>query len=122
VNSKILRHLNIGNNGGDDGGGSSTDVRHTNSKAGNSRSTDTVGSSGTDNSIHMGNTHNNPEIRSLFQPIRQRQNAARERKRLPLPPTQLREVFSLFFLLVIKQETQGKVFRFISTEKSLDMP
>ena len=93
--SKILRHLNIGNNGGDDGGGS-TDVHHTSSKAGNSRSMGTVGSSGTDNSIRMGNIRSNPALRIQSRRTLERQNAARERKPVSLPPILLREVFSLF--------------------------
>ena len=81
--------------GDDDGGGDNSDARRTNRMRGHNRShsTDTVGNSGT-GSIHMGNIHNSLEIRSLFRPKRQRQNAVRERKPVPLPSMQLREVFS----------------------------
>ena len=108
----MLRQLitdDDGNN--DDGGGGNIGARRTNSKADSSRSTDTVGNSGT-GSIHMGNTHNSlPDLRTQFRPKRQRQNAVRERKPVPLPPMQLREVFSssLFYLPLIKQQVRGKV-------------
>jgi hypothetical protein len=123
----FLRHLNVGNSGGgDDGGGNNTGVRRTNRMKGHnsSHSTGTGGSSksGTGSNSHMGNTHNTQGIRSLFRPKRQRQNAAGERKPVPRPPSQLREVFSLFFLLLIKQELEGKVFGFIRVEEPRDIP
>ena len=66
------------------------------SMADSNHNTDMVGSrnSDTDSSIHTGNIHNSPDIRSLFRPIYQRQNVAPERKLLALPPIRLREVFS----------------------------
>jgi hypothetical protein len=67
----------------------------------NSHSTDTVGNS------RMGNIHNSlPDLRTQFRTKRRHQNAVRERKQVPLPPTQLREVFSssLFYLPLIKQQ------------------
>jgi hypothetical protein len=99
----ILRPLSTDDGtDGDDGDGSNIDARRTSrTKARNSsHSTDTVG-----NSIHStdmagssctGNTRSSPEIRFLFRPKRQRQNAAREPKPIPLPPMQLRAVFSCF--------------------------
>ena len=92
----MLRQLITDDDGSnDDGGGGNNDPRRTSSmKAHSSHSTDTVGNSGT-GSIHMGNIHNNlPDLRTQFRPKRQRQNAVRERKQVPLPPMQLREVFS----------------------------
>jgi len=92
----MLRQLITDDDGSnDDGGGGNSDARRTdNMKGHSSRSTDTVGNSGT-GSIHMGNTHNSlPDLRTQFRPKRQRQNAVRERKQVPLPPMQLREVFS----------------------------
>jgi hypothetical protein len=79
---------------GDDGGGNNSGARRTNRmKAHNSsHSTDTAGNTG--NNIQKDNTRSSPEIRTLFRPKRQRQNAARERKSVPPPPMQLREVFS----------------------------
>ena len=92
------------------GGGRKRDVRRTSRmKAQHSHSTDRVRSRGNTDS------HNSqPETRTLFLQIRQRQNVAPERKRFPLPPVQLREVFSsslLFYLPVIKQAGQQKVSR-----------
>jgi len=56
----------------------------------NSHSSDMVGS------IHMDNIRiRNPD--SQFRPKSERQNAARERKPIHLPPTQLREAFSYSF-------------------------
>src|SRR6059036_129037 len=64
-------------------------------------------------SNHNTDSHNSrPETQSLFLQIRQRQNVAPEQKRFPLPPVQLREVFSsslLFYLPGIKQSRQRKV-------------
>jgi hypothetical protein len=70
----------------------------------------------------MGNIRNTRGLRTQLRSKLERRNAARERKLVPLSPIQLREVFSLFFLLLIKQGIEGKVFRFILIEKSLDMP
>ena len=120
----MLRQLLTADSSCDVGGDDSSGCRRTNGMADSNHNTDMVGSmnSDTDCSIHTGNIHNSPDIRSLFRPIYQRQNVAPERKPLPLSPIQLREVFSLFFLLMIKQESEGKVFRFILVQKSLDMP
>ncbi len=109
----MLRHLITGDGSNDDGGGGNSDARRTNSMKAHSssHSTDTVGNSGT-GSIHMGNIHNSlPDLRTQFRPKHQRQNAVRERKPVPPPPMQLREVFSssLFYLPVIKQQVRGKV-------------
>jgi hypothetical protein len=101
--------------GNDDGGGGNSDSRRTNNmKAHNSgHSRDTVGNSGKGSiRIHMGNIHNSlPDLRTQFLPKYQRQNAVLERKPVPLPPMQLREVFSnsLFYLPIIKQQVRGKV-------------
>jgi len=99
----MLRQLITDDDGNDDGGGRNSDARRTNNMKAHSssHSTDTVGNSGT-GSIHMGNIHIHnslPDLRTLFRTKRQRQNAVRERKPVPLPPVQLREVFSnsLFF-------------------------
>ena len=61
---------------------------------------------------HKGHIHTPPGIQIRFRPIRRRQNAAPKQKRMPLPPVQLREVFSsslLFSLRGIKQAGQRKV-------------
>ena len=94
----MLRQLITDDDGSndDDGCGNRLDARRTSRMKAphSSHSTDTVGNSGT-GSIHMGNIHNNlPDLRTQFRPKRQRQNAVRERKQVPLPPMQLREVFS----------------------------
>ncbi len=93
----MLRQLITDDDGSNDGGGGhNSDARRTNNMKAHSssHSTDTVGNSGT-GSIHMGNIHNSlPDLRIQFRPKRQRQNAVRERKPSPLPPMQLREVFS----------------------------
>jgi len=75
-----------------------------------------------DSSIHTDSIRSNPDLRTQLRSKLERQNAARERKPVPLSPIQLREVFSLFFLLIIKQEIEEKVFRFIRVQKFLDMP
>jgi hypothetical protein len=121
---QILRRLNTDYSSGDIGGDDSNScARRTNSKAGNSRNTDTVGSrnTGTESSIHMDNIRSNPGLRTQLRSKLERQNAARERKLVSLPPIPLREVFSLFFLLIIKPESEGKVFRFILVQKPLDI-
>jgi hypothetical protein len=106
----MLRQLITDDDGNDDGGGRNSDARRTNNMKAHSssHSTDTVGNSGTGN-IHIHNSL--PDLRTQFRPKRQRQNAVRERKPVPLPPTQLREVFSssLFYLPLIKQQVGGKV-------------
>ena len=83
----ILRHVNT-DSSNDGGGGGSTDARHTNSmKAYNS--TDMAGNN------HRDSTHiHNPDSQTQFRPKPEHQNAAREQKRIPRPPMQLREVFS----------------------------
>ena len=76
----------------DDGDGGNSGVRWTNSMMAqnSSHSTDMVGS------IHMDNSRiRNPD--SQFRPKSERQNAARERKPIHLPPMQLREAFSYDF-------------------------
>ena len=95
----MLRQLLTADSSGDVGGDDSSGCRRTNGMADSNHNTDMVGSrnSDTDSSIHTGNIHNSPDIRSLFRPIYQRQNVAPERKPLPLPPIQLREVFSVVF-------------------------
>ncbi len=87
----ILRQLSTDSND-DDGGGGNSGVRWTNSTMAqnSSHSTDMVGSIHTDNSRIR-----NPD--SQFRPKSERQNAARERKPIHLPPMQLREVFSYSF-------------------------
>ena len=91
-----------------DGGGSAgnSGARRSNSRAYNSRNTDTVGNNRTDSNSRMGNSHNSQEIRFLFRPRRQRQNAVRERKPATLPPIRSKEVFSssCFSSLKIKQD------------------
>jgi hypothetical protein len=70
----------------------------------------------------MDSIRSNLGLRTQLRSKLERQNAAPERKPVPLSPIQLREVFSLFFLVMIKQDSEGKVFRFISVRKFLDMP
>src|SRR4029077_3992242 len=79
----ILRQLNTHIGSNDDGGGGNTGVRSTNSMMAqnSSHSTDMVGSIHTDNSRIR-----NPD--SQFRPTPERQNAARERKPIHLPPMQ----------------------------------
>jgi hypothetical protein len=87
----VLRQLST-DSGNDDGGGGNSGVRWTNSMMAqnSSHSTDMVGSIHTDNSRIR-----NPD--SQFRPKSERQNAARERKPIHLPPMQLREAFSYSF-------------------------
>jgi hypothetical protein len=85
----------LSTNGGSDddgGGGNSNDARRTNSTTvhSSSHNMDMVGSIHTDN-IRI----RNPD--SQFRPKSERQNAARERKPIHLPPMQLREAFSYSF-------------------------
>jgi hypothetical protein len=96
---QILRQPITDDSSGDIGGDdSNSGARRTNSKVGNTRNTDTVGSrnSGTDSSIHMDSIRSNPGLQTQLRSKLERQNAARERKPVPLSPIQLREVFSLF--------------------------
>src|ERR1700722_10888110 len=61
------------------------------------RSMDMVDNSHTDNThIHNPGSHRriHPAIQTQFRPKPEHQNAAREQKRIPRPPMQLREVFS----------------------------
>ena len=118
---QLITDDSSGGIGGDD---SNSGVHRTNCKVCNTRKTDTVGNrnSGTDSSIHMDSIRSNPRLRTQLRSKLERQNAAPERKPIALLPIQSKEVFSLFFLLMIKQESESKVFRFISFQKSLDMP
>jgi hypothetical protein len=73
----------------------------------NSHSTDMVGS------IHMDDSRiRNPDSR--FRPKSERQNAARERKLIHLPPMQLREAFSysfpFLFVVFARDEAPAKDF------------
>ena len=66
-------------------------------KAQHSSHTDTAGSKDMDrlrSTRNTGNRNSQPETQTLFLQIRQHQNVAPERKRFPLQPVQLREVFS----------------------------
>ena len=104
----VLRQLST-NSGNDDGGGGNSDVRWTNSMMAqnSSHSTDMVGSIHTDNSRIR-----NPD--SQFRPTPERQNAARERKPIHLPPMQLREAFScnfpFLFVVLLGMEAPAKDF------------
>ena len=102
-----LRHLST-DSSNDDGGGGNSGARRTNSKADNSHSTDTVGNS------YRGNTHNNPDSQPQFRPKPERQNAARERKPIHLPPMQLKEAFSynfpFLFVVLLGMEAPAKDF------------
>ena len=125
----ILRHLVTDNSGNKDGGGGNSDARCSSSKA-DSHNTDTVGSNDmvgssdrAGSSRNRGTHTHNPETRTLFLQIRQRQNVAPERKRFPLPPVQLREVFSsslLFYLPDIKQVDWVKVSPLFRSDFSSD--
>ena len=95
----MLRQLLTADSSGDIGGDDSNSrARRTNSKVGNTRNSDTVGSrnNGTDNSIHMDSIRSNPGPRIQLRSKLERQNAAPERKPVTLSPIRLREVFSLF--------------------------
>src|SRR5436190_19491448 len=103
-----LRQLSTDSND-DDGGGGNSGVRWTNSMTAqnSSHSTDMVGS------IHMDNSRiRNPD--SQFRPTPERQNAARERKPIHLPPMQLREAFSynfpFLFVVLLGMEAPAKDF------------
>jgi hypothetical protein len=65
---------------------------------------------------HRGNTRSSPDSRTLRTQFRlkpEHQNAGRERKRIPLPPMQSREVFSssLFYLPIIRRKLRQKASR-----------
>ena len=70
----------------------------------------------------MDSIRSNPGLRTQLRSKLERQNAAPERKPMHPVTNPIKRSFSLFFLLMIKQESEGKVFRFISVQKSLDMP
>jgi hypothetical protein len=102
----------LSTNGGsndDGGGGNSNDARRTSSTMVHNRchSKDMVGSIHTDNSRIR-----NPD--SQFRPKSERQNAARERKPIHLPPMLLREAFSysfpFLFLVLPGMEAPAKDF------------
>jgi hypothetical protein len=110
VGDLFLRQLSTNKDGSnDDGGGGNSGARCTSSmKAQNSsHSTDMVGSIHTDNSRIR-----NPD--SQFRPKSERQNAARERKPIHLPPMQLREAFSynfpFLFVVLLGMEAPAKDF------------
>ena len=89
-----LRQLSTDTGSNDDGGGGKPDARCTSNTRVpcNSHSTDMVGS------IHTDNTRiRNPDNQTQFRLKSARRNAARERKRIHLPPMQLREAFSCSF-------------------------
>jgi len=89
----MLRQF-ITDDGDEHGGCGNGDVRRTNRMKAqhSSHSTDMVGSK---NRVRS-SRNSQPETQSLSLQILQRQNAASERKRVPLTPIQLRAVFSLF--------------------------
>jgi len=105
----ILAQLIISIGGNDDGGGGKPDAHWTSSTRDprNSHSTDMVGSIDTDDtrsrSLDNRNSHiGKPDTQIRFRfpqfPLKPaRQNAARERKPIHLPPMQLREAFSCSF-------------------------
>src|SRR6266478_1471455 len=106
----ILRQLSTDSNN-DGGGGGNSGVRWTNSMMAqnSSHSTDMVGSIHTDNSRIR-----NPD--SQFRPKSERQNAARERKPIHLPPMQLREAFSYNFpFLFVALRENGKLLLGVSS-------
>ena len=119
----ILRELSTENGSNDDGGGGKPDARSTSGPC-NSHSLDMIGS------IHMDNTRirnqdsrnsyiGTPDNQIQFQPLQfrlklERQNAARERKPIHLPPMQLREAFSynfpFLFVVLLGMEAPAKDF------------
>ena len=114
----ILRRLNTHIGSNDDGGGGNSGVRSTNSMMAqnSSDSTDMVGSIHTDNSRIR-----NPD--SQFRPTPERQNAARERKPIHLPPMQLREAFSSIFpFLLLFFKGWKLLLRISSTLKNTRFP
>src|SRR5206468_153796 len=99
-----LRRLNTGDGSNDDDGAGRLDARYTSSMTAhhNSNRVDsrsTVDSTRRDNScIHNRDSQLPLQFQlAQFQPQRPRQNAAPKRKRIHLPPMQLREVFSYIF-------------------------
>ena len=113
----ILRQLstNSGSNDDDGGGGDNRlDARCTsNTKARNSsHSTDRAGSIRMDNSCIR-------KPGSRFRPKSARQNAARERKPIHLPPMQLKEAFSRVFppCLLFRVEMEDPANDFLSALK-----
>src|SRR4029077_18291050 len=95
--------LQLSTDGGsnDDGGRNRLDARRTSRMktphSSRCRSMDTVDNSHTDKThIHNPGSHSrtHPAIQTQFQPKPEHQNAAREQKRIPRQPMQLREVFS----------------------------
>ncbi len=106
----ILCQLSTENGSNDDGGGGKPDARSTSGPCSSHR-TDMTGSIHMDNTrirnqdsrnSHIGNLDNQiqfhpPQFRLKFE----RQNAARERKPIHLPPVQLREAFSCSFSLPV---------------------
>src|SRR5256886_6128680 len=96
----ILRQLNNADgSNGDDGGGSRLDGRRTNRTKAlrSSRNTDMVDNIHTDNThIHSRGSHScsTPGIQIRSRPTHLRQSAVLPQKRIRLPPTRLREVFS----------------------------
>jgi hypothetical protein len=97
MDSTFLRQLSTRDGSNDDGGGGNKPGAHRTSSTRdpcNSYRTDMTGS------IHMDNTRiRSPDSRSQLQPLQfplkfERQNVARERKQIHLPPMQLREAFS----------------------------
>jgi hypothetical protein len=114
----MLRWLSTDNNDGV-GGDGSNGARRTNSKAGSSHST--AGNSGTDNGSRKGNIRNSP-IRTQSRSRLEHRNVAPQQSSSPPPPVQLTEVSSSFYLPVIKQKSEGKVFRFIWMEARRDIP
>ena len=116
----VLRQLSThcGSNG-DDGGGNKPVVPRTNRMKvpRNSHSTDMVGSIHTDNSRIR-----NPD--SQFRRKSERQNAARGRKPIHLPPMRLREAFSYNFpfLFVVLRGNGKLLLRISSTLKNTPLP
>src|SRR4029077_15635488 len=112
----ILRQLNTHIGSNDDGGGGNSGARCTSSMMAqnSSHSTDTVGNS------HRGNTRNNRD-QPQFRPKSERQNAARKRKPIHLPPMQLREVFSYSFpfLFVVSRGMEDPANDFLDALKIL---
>src|SRR5439155_5689594 len=115
----------VGSN--DDGGGGKRDARCTRSTRDprNSHSTEMAGSIHTDNTrirnrdsrnYYIGNPDNQIQFRLPLFPLKlAHQNAARERKRIHLPPMQLREAFScsfpfLVFCCFARDESPAKDF------------
>ena len=89
--------LNRGSNDDDGGGGNRLDARDTSSMMAHSSSYSTVDKR-YHSRVRTGNSCIcNRESNSRLRPKRRRQNAARERKPIHLPPMQLEEAFSFIF-------------------------